>query len=186
MDEPPAQAMRLKKDSSMRVAVNLVKDGTAHAAVSAGNTGASRASASRSGVARVSPKWTAKARSTAGRVGRSWFSPKYKGIYASLILRPQILPAQSPILTLLSAVSRLFEYENGIIKIEDKPVLDYKSDELAKKLSILKQTNHTELNITVEQLVNFGRFPYSKGHLKQEDKDQVIDSPQEAYDKFEN
>ena len=40
MDEPPAQAMRLKKDSSMRVAVNLVKDGTAHAAVSAGNTGA--------------------------------------------------------------------------------------------------------------------------------------------------
>ncbi|HEY5897517.1 MAG TPA: phosphate acyltransferase PlsX [Burkholderiales bacterium] len=40
MDEPPAQAMRYKKDSSMRVAVNLVKSGEAHAAVSAGNTGA--------------------------------------------------------------------------------------------------------------------------------------------------
>jgi glycerol-3-phosphate acyltransferase PlsX len=40
MDEPPAQAMRYKKDSSMRVAVNLVKEGAAHAAVSAGNTGA--------------------------------------------------------------------------------------------------------------------------------------------------
>jgi phosphate acyltransferase len=40
MDEPPAQAMRLKKDSSMRVAVNLVKSGAAHACVSAGNTGA--------------------------------------------------------------------------------------------------------------------------------------------------
>src|SRR3954470_19362250 len=40
MDEPVAQAMRLKKDSSMRVAINLVKDGEAHAAVSAGNTGA--------------------------------------------------------------------------------------------------------------------------------------------------
>jgi phosphate acyltransferase len=40
MDEPPAQAMRYKKDSSMRVAVNLVKQGAAHAAVSAGNTGA--------------------------------------------------------------------------------------------------------------------------------------------------
>ena len=40
MDEPPAQAMRYKKDSSMRVAINLVKEGTAHAAVSAGNTGA--------------------------------------------------------------------------------------------------------------------------------------------------
>jgi len=40
MDEPPAQALRYKKDSSMRVAVNLVKTGAAHAAVSAGNTGA--------------------------------------------------------------------------------------------------------------------------------------------------
>src|SRR5205085_8207167 len=40
MDEPPAQAMRYKKDSSMRVAINLVKTGAAHAAVSAGNTGA--------------------------------------------------------------------------------------------------------------------------------------------------
>src|SRR3982750_607408 len=40
MDEPPAQAMRYKKDSSMRVAINLVKSGEAHAAVSAGNTGA--------------------------------------------------------------------------------------------------------------------------------------------------
>jgi glycerol-3-phosphate acyltransferase PlsX len=40
MDEPPAQALRFKKDSSMRVAVNLVKSGEAHACVSAGNTGA--------------------------------------------------------------------------------------------------------------------------------------------------
>jgi glycerol-3-phosphate acyltransferase PlsX len=40
MDEPPAQALRYKKDSSMRVAVNLVKAGAAHACVSAGNTGA--------------------------------------------------------------------------------------------------------------------------------------------------
>ncbi len=40
MDEPPADALRKKKDSSLRVAINLVKDGTAHACVSAGNTGA--------------------------------------------------------------------------------------------------------------------------------------------------
>ena len=44
MDEAPASALRGKKDSSMRVAVNLVKDGTAHACVSAGNTGADRKS----------------------------------------------------------------------------------------------------------------------------------------------
>jgi len=40
MDEPPVQALRFKKDSSMRAAVNLVKSGEAHACVSAGNTGA--------------------------------------------------------------------------------------------------------------------------------------------------
>lgn len=40
MDEGPAQALRRKKDSSMRVAINLVHEGKAQAAVSAGNTGA--------------------------------------------------------------------------------------------------------------------------------------------------
>ena len=40
MDEPVAEALRRKKDSSMRVAVNLVKQGAAHACASAGNTGA--------------------------------------------------------------------------------------------------------------------------------------------------
>lgn len=40
MDEPPAQALKKKKDSSMRVAIDLVKAGQADAAVSAGNTGA--------------------------------------------------------------------------------------------------------------------------------------------------
>jgi glycerol-3-phosphate acyltransferase PlsX len=40
MDESPALALRNKKDSSIRVAVDLVKSGEAHACVSAGNTGA--------------------------------------------------------------------------------------------------------------------------------------------------
>lgn len=40
MDEPPAVALRSKRDSSMRVAIDLVKDGKAEACVSAGNTGA--------------------------------------------------------------------------------------------------------------------------------------------------
>lgn len=40
MHDSPSNAMRNKKDSSMRVAVNLVKEGVAQACVSAGNTGA--------------------------------------------------------------------------------------------------------------------------------------------------
>lgn len=45
MDELPSHALRFKKDSSMRVAINLVKDGRAQACVSAGNTGALMATA---------------------------------------------------------------------------------------------------------------------------------------------
>ena len=45
MDESPAHALRSKKDSSMRVAINLVKSGVAEACVSAGNTGALMATA---------------------------------------------------------------------------------------------------------------------------------------------
>jgi glycerol-3-phosphate acyltransferase PlsX len=45
MGEAPSQALRFKKDSSMRVAINLVKDGQADACVSAGNTGALMATA---------------------------------------------------------------------------------------------------------------------------------------------
>lgn len=45
MDEKPSLALRGKKDSSMRVAINLVKEGVAQAIVSAGNTGALMATA---------------------------------------------------------------------------------------------------------------------------------------------
>ncbi|MES2012659.1 MAG: phosphate acyltransferase PlsX [Pseudomonadota bacterium] len=45
MDESPQMALKNKKDSSMRVAINLVKSGEANACVSAGNTGALMATA---------------------------------------------------------------------------------------------------------------------------------------------
>jgi len=45
MDESPQSALKNKKDSSMRIAINLVKDGQADACVSAGNTGALMATA---------------------------------------------------------------------------------------------------------------------------------------------
>lgn len=42
------------------------------------------------------------------------------------------------------------------------------------KLAILKQSNHTELRLSIEDLVAFGRFPYSQGRLKAEDQ-KIID-----------
>lgn len=40
-----------------------------------------------------------------GRLGRSWTSPKSKGIYLSLVLRPEIGPEKASLITLLAAVS---------------------------------------------------------------------------------
>ncbi|QQV79658.1 ATP-binding cassette domain-containing protein [Enterococcus faecalis] len=38
-----------------------------------------------------------------------------------------------------------------------------------KKIALLKQANGVQLKLTVRELVNFGRFPYSKGRLKSAD-----------------
>ncbi len=40
-----------------------------------------------------------------GRKKRSWFSPAYDGIYASLVLRPAISPSEAPRITLMTAVA---------------------------------------------------------------------------------
>ena len=45
-----------------------------------------------------------------------------------------------------------------------------KSSDIAKQLAILKQTNNINLRLTIEDLVSFGRFPYSKGNLTQTDR----------------
>ncbi|HJP03645.1 MAG: phosphate acyltransferase [Chromatiales bacterium] len=45
MDEPPADALRKKKNSSLRVAIDQVKNGAADACISSGNTGALMATA---------------------------------------------------------------------------------------------------------------------------------------------
>ncbi len=45
--------------------------------------------------------------------------------------------------------------------------------ELAKKVSILKQSNNINIKLTIRELVSFGRFPYCQGNLKDEDTEFV-------------
>lgn len=40
-----------------------------------------------------------------GRLGRKWFSPPHSGIWMSLILRPEITPAQAPALSILASLA---------------------------------------------------------------------------------
>jgi iron complex transport system ATP-binding protein len=72
--------------------------------------------------------------------------------------------------TLLSIVSRLIGKDSGEVLIEGKEIGSWKSGELAKKISILKQSNHINIRLTVRDLVGFGRFPYSQGKLTKEDE----------------
>lgn len=71
--------------------------------------------------------------------------------------------------TLLSMISRLISKDQGEIYIDGQEIGQWKSGELAKKISILKQSNHISLRLTIRELVSFGRFPYSQGRLSEED-----------------
>ncbi|MGV0980545.1 iron ABC transporter ATP-binding protein [Empedobacter sp. UBA7248] len=78
--------------------------------------------------------------------------------------------------TLLSIISRLLHQDKGTVVLEDKLLTDFKSNALAKQLAILKQSNHMELRLTIEDLVAFGRFPYSKGKLTALDQEKINDA----------
>jgi len=72
--------------------------------------------------------------------------------------------------TLISMVTRLLPRDGGEVWIDGKEVAATKSDELARKISILRQENHISARLSVRELVAFGRFPYSKGRLSSDDE----------------
>lgn len=72
--------------------------------------------------------------------------------------------------TVLSIMSRLLNADSGEIYLNGELLNCKKSSDIAKQLAILKQTNNINLRLTIEDLVSFGRFPYSKGNLTQTDR----------------
>ncbi|MBM7646758.1 iron complex transport system ATP-binding protein [Scopulibacillus daqui] len=75
--------------------------------------------------------------------------------------------------TVLSIVARLIKKDSGEVYIDGKELIEWKSNELAKKVAILKQSNHINLRLTIRELVSFGRFPYSQGRLTKDDWEHV-------------
>lgn len=78
--------------------------------------------------------------------------------------------------TLLSVLARLIPADEGEVYIDDELMAHMKSDDIAKKLAILKQTNHISMRVTVKELVTFGRFPHAKGRLKAIDYKKIEDA----------
>ncbi len=75
--------------------------------------------------------------------------------------------------TLLSMISRLLPMSAGTVTVDGLDVTQTPSDILAKRLSILRQDNRVSSRLTVRDLVEFGRYPYSKGRLTPEDRAQA-------------
>lgn len=75
--------------------------------------------------------------------------------------------------TVMSIISRLIASDCGVVEFKGSELKDWKSKELSKHLAILTQSNNVQMKLTVRELVAFGRFPHSGGHLTKTDYDKI-------------
>ncbi|EPA8108149.1 ABC transporter ATP-binding protein [Enterococcus faecalis] len=78
--------------------------------------------------------------------------------------------------TLLAMMSRLIPKDTGEIYLDKQEVKTWKQSAFSQKIALLKQANGVQLKLTVRELVNFGRFSYSKGRLKSADHEKVTEA----------
>lgn len=91
--------------------------------------------------------------------------------------------------TLLMMIARLLEPTRGDILIEGSSTADIRIGDYAKRVATLRQSPDFNLRLTVEELVAFGRFPYSRGALTADDHQAIneaidfltLDSLRSAY-----
>lgn len=76
--------------------------------------------------------------------------------------------------TVMGMISRLIARDEGMVDFHGKDIGKWKSRELSKKLAILTQSNQIQMKLTVQELVAFGRFPYSGNRITKEDQ-KIID-----------
>jgi iron complex transport system ATP-binding protein len=78
--------------------------------------------------------------------------------------------------SLLALAARLQPLQSGLITIDDLPVTTTSGKILARKMAILRQDNQVGSRLTVRELVGFGRFPHSRGHLTEVDHTIIADA----------
>lgn len=78
--------------------------------------------------------------------------------------------------TLLRVISRLIKPEDGGIILDGEMIETMKNKDVAKKLAMLPQIQEQQSDLTVYELIEFGRYPHQKSHnkLMKEDKE-IID-----------
>ena len=75
--------------------------------------------------------------------------------------------------TLFGLVGRLIAPDAGSVSIDGKDVGSASPAELARTIAVLRQDNHIASRLTVQDLVEFGRFPHSRGRLTSVDRDKI-------------
>ena len=78
--------------------------------------------------------------------------------------------------TLLGVMANNIKPLSGTVYLDGKDVTKIKAKETAKKIAFLRQTHHIAIKITVNDLVEYGRFPHCGGRLSDECKKAVTDA----------
>lgn len=78
--------------------------------------------------------------------------------------------------TLLSVVSKLNQTDAGRVCIAQRDIDHITNKEFATKVSFLRQSNYTHIRLKVEELVGFGRFPYTRGKRLTEKDKEIVDN----------
>lgn len=75
--------------------------------------------------------------------------------------------------TLLNIMNKMIKMSKGDIFLDGISLKNYKEEDRAKKVAILKQNNNILLKLTIRELVEFGRYPHSKGKLNDVDIEKI-------------
>ena len=76
--------------------------------------------------------------------------------------------------TLLKTLSRMIKPISGNVYIEDKDIKAMKNKKIAQKICLLSQHNNAPMDLTVEELVYFGRIPHKKWYETKNSEDKEI------------
>lgn len=76
--------------------------------------------------------------------------------------------------TALKAMSRLIPIQKGIVLLDGKELQSLKTKSISKMMSVLFQSNEPPSDLTVEELVKYGRTPHKKWYERTTDEDESI------------
>ncbi|AIF43072.1 ABC transporter ATP-binding protein [Virgibacillus sp. SK37] len=76
--------------------------------------------------------------------------------------------------TLLRLISRLIKPGTGEVILDGRMIDNMKSKEIAKKLAMLPQMQEHQSDLTVRELIEFGRYPHQKSYSKLSKEDEEI------------